>query len=171
MGQETPCVNMGAQTASGGYAGNAHVHHLADEIFNEGGALGNHGQIRGFIQAYGHGLNFPHGDAAISQKAFKEGNEMLHFLGNGPVVRADAAAAGGGNLAGGKIHQIRQSAHGLQDVRAGRIPELVFTHLDEVGVFSDQGGVQHQHDAEFIANAADFPHVGNGEGLAANQVG
>lgn len=102
MGQETPCVNMGAQTASGGYAGNAHVHHLADEIFNEGGALGNHGQIRGFIQAYGHGLNFPHGDAAISQKSFKEGNEMLHFLGNGPVVRADAAAAGGGNLAGGK---------------------------------------------------------------------
>ena len=96
---------------------------------------------------------------------------MLHFLGNGPVVRADAAAAGGGNLAGGKIHQIRQSAHGLQDVRAGRIPELVFTHLDEVGVFPDQGGVQHQHDAEFIANAADFPHVGNGEGLAANQVG
>lgn len=80
MGQETPGVNMSAQAASGGHAWNAHVHHLADKVFNEGGALRNHGQIRGFIQAHGHGLNFPHGNAAVGQEAFKQGNQMLHFL-------------------------------------------------------------------------------------------
>lgn len=168
MGQEAPGVNMGAQAARGGHAGNAHVHHLADEVFNEGGALGNHGQVRGFIQAHGHGFNFTHGDAAVGQEAFKQGNQVLHFLGDGMVVRADAAAAGGGNLAGGEVYQVCQAAHGFQDVSTGGVLELVFTHLDEVGVFPDQGGVQHQHDAEFVANAADFTHVGNGERLAAD---
>ena len=164
-------VQVSAQDAGRSHDGNAfrieRVHQVADGV----DTLADDGFVLCFVEAYGHRFDFTNRNTAVGKEAFEQRNHSFHFIVKFPAVGADAAAARGAEFAGREVNQIGQSGHCLDDVGHRILFPVLFALLDQVSVFTQQTGVEYQHQVVFVRDAAHVHQVGHREGLAADQVG
>ena len=140
------------------------------QIFDKIGALADHRFVERLTQANGHRLDLADRDTAVSKETFVKRNQCLHLGVKIPAVRADAAAARRTELAGREIDQIGQTGHHLDDVGHRILFPLLLTLLNQVGVFTQQTGVEHEHNTVFVGHAAHVHQVADRERLPADQV-
>ena len=164
-------VQMRTQTAAGGNHGDAVVIQGVDAVAHELGTLGDDIHIHALLKAHGHGLDLPHGHAAVGEEAFEHGDQVLHGEIQVPVPDQDDAAPCKAEFPGGEIDDIKEVRHHAGDLPDGFVRHALLAGFDKVEVVLEQRGVQNRQNAVFFADIRSGLHVGVGDRLAADEVG